>query len=295
MSPMDRRSRLPILFAAFSVFVACNANAQLSTGSVTQTTETVADWIGKLPLATAEGAAAVLQVVPDDFTGSGFQVKPGQFDPFKTYLVQAAWLHGTGCPTNATIAVFNAAGEIEQQGFTDSACAVGDPNDSRHEGLLLAKTGPTANVAAAFARIVGVKGITITELGWDIRKQSLTPGPAVGATSPLGSHCGAGAPRWNIETDEGFFFLGCNSPPAPVQFGSTTGWLRMRWGGAGALLAFNAATGVLQPVTGVVRSLTIIFDEGQDASGGPDQFGAAILDNISINGVMVGRGAVDAR
>jgi len=35
-------------------------------------------------------------------------------------------------------------------------------------------------------------------------------------------------------------------------------------------------------------------DEGQDASGGPDQFGAAILDNINVNGTLVGRGATEA-
>src|SRR5437899_6391687 len=31
------------------------------------------------------------------------QVKPSEFDPGKTFLVQAAWLDGIGCPTDATI------------------------------------------------------------------------------------------------------------------------------------------------------------------------------------------------
>ena len=39
-----------------------------------------------------------------------------------------------------------------------------------------------------------------------------------------------------------------------------------------------------------VQRIDIIFDEGQDPSGGPDQFGAAILDNVDVNGVLVGRG-----
>ena len=38
-----------------------------------------------------------------------FQVKPQEFDPGKTNLVQAAWLNGIGCPTNATIALPNAS------------------------------------------------------------------------------------------------------------------------------------------------------------------------------------------
>lgn len=38
--------------------------------------------------------------------------------------------------------------------------------------------------------------------------------------------------------------------------------------------------------------IQIIFDEGQDP--GPDNFGLAVLDNITVNEVMVGRGNVDA-
>jgi hypothetical protein len=41
-------------------------------------------------------------------------------------------------------------------------------------------------------------------------------------------------------------------------------------------------------VAGTVKSIEIIFDEGYDT--GPDNFGAAILDNIDVNGVLVGRG-----
>jgi hypothetical protein len=44
------------------------------------------------------------------------------------------------------------------------------------------------------------------------------------------------------------------------------------------------------PVAGVVKSIEIVFDEGQDPSGGPDQFGAAVLDNIDVNGVLIGYG-----
>ena len=47
-------------------------------------------------------------------------------------------------------------------------------------------------------------------------------------------------------------------------------------------------------MTDVVSRIQIVFDEGQDVSGGPDQFGAAILDNIDVNGGLVGQGPVDA-
>src|SRR3989442_14608359 len=86
-----------------------------------------------------------------------FQVKPQEFDPGKTHLVQAAWLHGTGCPTNATIALPNASftGVGSFSTYTDPACdpslGGGDPKDQRNEGLLLVKTGPTTSFASAAA------------------------------------------------------------------------------------------------------------------------------------------------
>jgi hypothetical protein len=211
-------------------------------------------------------------------------VKPNQFDPGRTYLVQATWLHGIGCPTNAFIAIPNAdfTGVAGTAPYTSPACPTGDPGDQRNEGLLLAKTGPTNNFASAIAELKNVKGIMLTELGYDIRKHGGSGG------SPLGSHCGAGAPRFNVITETGGHFLGCNSPPGVVT-SSGDGWIRLRWGPAALLGAFPPITG-----TEVVRRIVIVFDEGTDASGGPDQFGAAVLDNIDVNGTLVGRGAAQA-
>src|SRR5581483_725912 len=152
------------------------------------------------------------------------------------------------------------------------------------------KTGPTGNFASAGAELNNVKGTVLTELGWDIRKSGGS------GASPLGSHCGAGAPRWDILTTTHFYFIGCNSPPGTVE-ATSTGWVRLRWGGAGPLLAFCAdcPPTTVQPtaVTGNVVRLQIVFDEGQD-TGGPDDFGAAFLDNIDVNGALVGHGATDA-
>lgn len=193
-------------------------------------------------------------------------------------------MNAIGCPTNAFIAIPNSdfTGVAGTAPFTDTACATGDSRDQHNEGLLLVKTGPTNNFASAVAELHKVRGITLTELGYDIRKN----GPSA---SPLGSHCGAGAPRFNILTTTAFHFLGCNSPPAPIQTASGTGWLRLRWNAAGLAAAFPP----ISPTEVVVR-IQIVFDEGQDPSGGPDQFGAAILDNIDVNGALVGHGATDA-
>src|SRR5205085_11143075 len=94
------------------------------------------------------------------------------FDPGHTNLVQSAWLNGIGCPTGATIAISNATGTGigSYAPFTDAACPTGDARDQHNEGLLLVKTGPTNNFASAVAELRNVKGITLTELGYDIRK-----------------------------------------------------------------------------------------------------------------------------
>ena len=204
-----------------------------------------------------------------------FSVTSREFDPAGTFLVQAEWLSGIGCPTNARVS----ADGSTTTAYTDPACATGDSSDNRNEGLLLVKTGPTANFASAVADIKGVKG-PITELGYDIRKP-------ISAVTPMGSHCGAGAPRFDITTTTASYFIGCNSPPA-VQTATGNGWIRLRWGGAVPLLGFNTSTGLLVPVTGDVKSIQIVFDEGQDT--GPDLFGLAVLDNIDINGTLVGDG-----
>ena len=200
------------------------------------------------------------------FAAGRFSVTPREYDPMHTFLVQAAWLDGIGCPSLSA--------------YKDPACNPNnDSSDNRNQGLLLAKTGPTTTNASAFADIRGVTG-PITELGYDLRKP-------VNAVAANGSHCGAGAPRFNVETTHAFYFIGCNSPPA-VQTQAGLGWIRLRWGGSTPLLGFNAASGALEAVTGDVKRISIVFDEGQDT--GPDFFGLAVLDNIDVNATLVGRG-----
>jgi len=63
--------------------------------------------------------------------------------------------------------------------------------------------------------------------------------------------------------------------------------MRLRWGAAQLAEAFPP----ILP-TDVVTRIVIVFDEGTDT--GPDFFGAAILDNIDVNGTLVGEGSVTA-
>jgi hypothetical protein len=216
---------------------------------------------------------------------SDFTVVPFEFDPSRSSLVASGWRNGIGCPTAATVSVDDPATtdvfDPRPVPFEDPGCPTGDAQDAKsHQGLLLVKTGPTANNASAGADLKGVKGTVLTELGYDIRK----PGPL--AADPRGSHCGAGAPRFNVIIEGATFFIGCNSPPGVVTAFSE-GWIRLRWGGTVPLLAFGPLG--LTNITGqAVDAIQIVFDEGQDT--GPDNFGLAVLDNIDVNGTLVGHG-----
>ena len=240
-----------------------------------------------MKLRTALAALAILALTAGvAYAAAKFTVTASEFDPANTFLVQAQWLDGIGCPTNAKVST---DGSTTTAHYTDAACAAGDTSDNHNQGLLLAKTGPTANFASAGADITGVKGITLTELGYDIRK----PGADTRAGA-RGSHCGAGAPRFNVTASDGvtYDFIGCNSGATPATSEvDGQGWIRLRWGG-GTILAFAAngpAAGTVVNISGkTVTSIQIVFDEGQDT--GPDNFGLAVLDNIDVNGTLVGQG-----
>ena len=239
----------------------------------------------KRRLAVAAAGISLLAVSASAFAmGSWFDVRAGEFDPLRTHLVKGTWVNGIGCPTDARTATFAGDDLVDGPHYTDPACPTGDTGDRQVRGLLLAKTGPTSNVAAAVAEIKGVRGKTLSELGYDIRK------PA-GASDNRGSHCGAGAPRFNVETADGsLYFVGCNSPSADVATVGD-GWIRLRWGGSSPLMAFGSSG--LVDIKGMsVKSISIVFDEGQDT--GPDNFGLAVLDNIDVNGRLLGTGRVAA-
>jgi len=229
-----------------------------------------------MKLRTILATLAILTLVSGvAYAASRFSATASEFDPGNTFLVQAQWLDGIGCPTSARIAIPNAdftgVGSIGSYG--DPGCPTGDSSDTHNQGLLLVKTGPTANFAAAQADINGVRGIHLTELGYDIRK------PRTFADLS-GSQCGAGAPRFDVITSDNVdHFVGCTSP-APIQQTVGVGWLRLRYAPA-------AAFPPILP-TDTVKSITIIFDEGQDVA--PDNFGLAVLDNIDINGTLIGQG-----
>jgi hypothetical protein len=139
-------------------------------------------------------------------------------------------------------------------------------NDKNRFGLLLSKNGTTPTNASAGLVIHGAKSLHLTELGFDVRN---------------GGHCGAGAPRFNVVTSDGVTrFYGCvygtHTPNTPAP-----GWQRVRFF---TNVSYAGAPAITAGLT--VASISIDFDEGTDI--GPDFSGMVVLDNIDVNGVLIG-------
>ncbi len=190
-------------------------------------------------------AVVALILVAPVLAQPSFHASPFVFDPGKTGTVSADWVKQIGLP---------------------------DVFGENNYGLLLSKNAFTTTVAAPVVEIRGVKGITLTELGYDVRN---------------GGHCGAGAPRFNVVTADGVtHFIGCASPPPsvspapPTADGATTGWQRLRWTNMAAAFPPIAAGSTVQ-------SLFVLFDEGVDT--GPDFSGMVVIDNIDLNGALIGQ------
>jgi hypothetical protein len=208
--------------------------------------------------------------------------RPAEYDPVHSQLVNAGWLEGAGCPSNATITTDGTSSTA----YPAANCAGGDSNDKNNEGLLFVKSGPTANYAEPYVELKDLRGGALTELGYDLRK----PGAS---TDTRGSQCGADAPMFQFTMSDGHtYYVGCSSPGPTSQTAVGIGWQRLRWGAGGHVMGFQDGT-TLMNIPGTVTDAFIVFQDGQDAA--PSNFGLAVIDNIDINGTIVGHGADSAK
>lgn len=158
-----------------------------------------------------------------------------------------------------------------------------DSSGNSFQALYFQKFTTTATVAAGAAVIKGVAGLPATDLtglSWDHRTDG---------------HCGAGAPRWNINLRDSAgnpytVFLGCNAAVhTPVGATDPNGhsWCHDEQPSPAA--AIQASTGVSASDL-TITSLAILFDEGTDNPNPPpagcaqEQLsgGFVHLDNIEV-------------
>jgi hypothetical protein len=146
---------------------------------------------------------------------------------------------------------------------TGTSSAATSSIDTRNQGLLLSKTSAASNQAQAGVVIRDIEGMSITELGYDIRN---------------GGQCTASTPRLAIvTTDEVVHKAGCaagTTQPAP-----SAGWKRLRFDPANpAQMNPPIAAG------SKVKSGYLMMD------GGPETGSSiVVLDNVDINGKTIGK------
>ncbi len=189
------------------------------------------------------GATGAIQAANAD--SKKFEVKAANYDPDKTHTVTSQWTKNLGLDDNN--------------------------GKNNRKGLLLSKNAPTATNSAAGANIRGVKGIVLTELGYDVRD---------------GSHCSGGAPRFDVVTVEDpgtVHFIGACTNGTVTPNTPVAGWSRVRFDPANPHNAFPPI-----PAGQHVSVMDITFDEGTDTAGGMP--GLAVIDNIDINGKLIGSG-----
>jgi hypothetical protein len=150
---------------------------------------------------------------------------------------------------------------------------LGDAGKSDH-ALVLQKQGTTATEASAGAAVSKVKNLTLTELGFDYE---------------VGTHCGAGAPRYNVTLTSGAtFFFGCSHGDVVATMTDSQGdvWNRVRFTDLDAAPADGVS---VWPGFGTARveSLSVVLDEGTDTP--VTGAGLVRLDNLDVNGKLLGR------
>jgi len=135
--------------------------------------------------------------------------------------------------------------------------------DPRNRGLVLAKSASALATAWAGASIQNVTGMSLTELGFDFR---------------AGIQCSADSVHFVVFTSDTVAHTvgGCTSSSTIPASSAPTGWMRLRFNP-------NQAS---PPINSPVQSISIELLNGSTSTGS-----IAVIDNIEINGVPVGKGA----
>lgn len=143
---------------------------------------------------------------------------------------------------------------------------------STNYALYFSKMTGTFTDSGSGAYVRNVNGITLSAIGYDYK---------------VGSHCGAGAPRFNVYVEgmgEYYFSLGCYyGNRASVDVPGAPGWKRVSFSDIDVYP--SRANQAPWPGFGNVKiaDLWIVFDEGLDQGTG-----YFLMDNININGTIIG-------
>ena len=167
-------------------------------------------------------------------------------------------------------------------GWIRGAGEPGQKGDEGQFGFLLQKHTATSNFSASGASLTGnipKSGDQLNTLSFDI-----SGFPSEVAFGVANGYCGAGAPRFNVVSDSGTCFLGCAHGDKTQD--PNTGWWTIKF--VPPFTQYAGCSGVTGPIT----EIAIVFDEGNDQSIAPaagNSPGDVVIDNITVNNVVVGR------
>ena len=162
-----------------------------------------------------------------------FTAKAGVYDPDKTGCPVAKWQKKVGLP---------------------------DQKGKKRQGLVLQKNCPVSTNAAAGAEIVGAQGITLTQLGFDVK-----------------GYCNSGSPRFNVYTKSDYseyYFIGCSYGLPGIDMGSDFTRLRFT---EPDFVPVNPAMPPFKFGSTQVFYMEIVADEE----------GQSVIDNIAINSWVI--------
>ena len=135
--------------------------------------------------------------------------------------------------------------------------------------LALSKTAHAPAGTSAGAQLVPAENLTkLTELGFDVRQ---------------GGHCTANSPHFLVVTSDDITHVLTGCANGTIQTAPAQGWIRVRFDPANPAQASPPVAPGQQ-----IKSITIVLDEGPEATPKPGG-GLVVLDNIDVNGVIVGK------
>src|SRR2546425_45167 len=172
--------------------------------------------------------------------GLGLRADAYVYDPTHSGAVAAQWVDGVGVPMH----------------------------NAGDQGLLLSKNASGSAEAQAGAVIKNAQGLTLTELGFDVRD---------------GGQCSAGSPHFVVVTNDDVTHVVGGCVKGTTQTSLAIGWKRMRFDPSKPELASPPITPGQQ-----VKSIAVVLDQGPEA-GANAGGGLVVLDNISINGKVVAK------
>jgi hypothetical protein len=142
-------------------------------------------------------------------------------------------------------------------------------SSSGNLSLALSKTTNAPAGTSAGALLVGAENLTkLTELGFDVRQ---------------GGHCTANSPHFVVVTSDDVTHVLTGCANGTIQTAPAQGWIRVRFDPANPA----QASPPIAPGQSI-KSISIVLDQGPEATPNPGG-GLVVLDNIDVNGVIVGK------